>query len=525
MSESERSNLETRVLLLTPTAKDGAISQRILAAAGLSALVYTSLEDVCREIDLGAGAVVVTEEALLRDKSSQLVKVLQSQPQWSDLPVIVLTAAGPDLPRKVRALLGPRGVTLLKRPLEVAVFLNALRVALRDRERQYLVRDQLSALSRQADLLREADRRKDEFLAMLAHELRNPLAPIRNGLQIIQVAPNDQTTVMNVRSMMERQVQHLTRLVDDLLDVSRITRGRSELRKTRVDLAEIIARAVETTRPIVDARKHQLTIAQPNGPVYVIADPTRMIQVVGNLINNAAKYSDERGHITIALEQTADSAILRVQDEGMGIAPNMLPRVFDLFTQVERSLDRSQGGLGIGLTLVRGLVELHGGRIEAFSDGPGHGSEFVVHLPPATEEELLPYQTTDAKSAENRKCHRILVVDDNVDAAQSLATLLRLAGHEVRTVHNGVKALEIAPSFRPEAVFLDLGLPGIDGYEVASQLRSGPGGQDLLLFALTGYGQDEDRRRTREAGFDHHLTKPADPVALQLLLTRAGMES
>lgn len=522
MTELDLSRPEMRVVLLAPTVKDAAASRDILGGAGLPCQICRNLDEVCRAILQGAGAAIVTEEALLRDRSRALLQALRPQPQWSDLPVIVLTAAGPDSPHKVRTLLDLGGTTLLKRPLEVAVFLNAVRTALRDRARQYLVRDHLAEQARQAEALREADQRKDEFLAMLAHELRNPLAPIRTGLQIIRVAEGDRKAVADTRDMMDRQVQHLARLVDDLLEVSRITRGKVELRKERVDLAEVVTQAVETVRPLIDARKHRLTISQPGGPVWIIADLTRMTQVITNLLNNAAKYSAERGQISLSLEQAGDEAVIRVRDAGAGISADMLPKVFDLFIQVDRTLDRSQGGLGIGLTLVRRLVELHGGRVEASSDGVGRGSEFVVYLPLPSDDELRRCQGTSEKPSAHQPRYRILVVDDNVDAAESLATLLRLSGHEARTVHHGLKVLEVARSLRPDVVILDLGLPGIDGYEVAHRLRAESWGKDVLLFALTGYGQEEDRRRTQAAGFDYHLTKPADPLVLQRLLTERG---
>ena len=322
----------------------------------------------------------------------------------------------------------------------------------------------------------------------------------------------------DLRDMMSRQVEHLARLVDDLLDVSRITRGKVELRKEIVDMNAVLARAVETARPLIDARRHQLTVSQPGRPVWVKADLTRMAQVVGNLLNNAAKYSEDNARINLVLEQTNGTAVVRVRDTGVGIAAEMLSGVFELFSQVDRSLDRSQGGLGIGLTLVRSLVELHGGCVEAHSDGLGQGSEFVVSIPVATDREARAAQQGSDTADEKPTAHRILVVDDNVDAADSLAMWLAMLGHEVLTAHNGLKVVETAAEFNPDVVLLDIGLPGIDGYEVARRLRAEHSESKMRLVALTGYGQEEDRRRTKEAGFDHHLTKPADPMAIQRLL-------
>jgi signal transduction histidine kinase len=507
----------SRLLLLPPTKKDEAIARDLLAAAGLECHTFHSLAEICREIARGAGVVVVPEEAIRREAAAAFAEVLRAQPAWSNLPVLILMAARHRHGRTMQVPLELGEVTLLRRPLHVAEFLTTVRAALRDRGRQYQVRDYLLEQARQAQVLQDANRRKDEFLAMLAHELRNPLAPIRNGLQIIQLADGDRATIHKTRDMMDRQVQHLARLVDDLLDVSRITRGKADLRIEPIDLKDVLARAVETVRPLVDSRRHRLTVSQPARPVWVAADVTRLTQVVGNLLNNAAKYSEENSQIVLALEDDGRSAVIRVQDTGVGIPAEMLPRVFDLFTQIDRTLDRSQGGLGIGLTLVRSLVEMHGGTVEATSNGIGTGSEFVVRLP------VLPSQTVRyARPGPGNDAtfvpYRILVVDDNPDARDSLADLLRLTGHEVRTAQTGPKAIDVARLWPPDIALLDIGLPGMDGYELAGHLRAEPYGESLLLIALTGYGQDEDRRRTKQAGFDHHLTKPADPAVLAQLL-------
>jgi CheY-like chemotaxis protein len=303
--------------------------------------------------------------------------------------------------------------------------------------------------------------------------------------------------------------------VDDLLDVSRITRGKVELRTTTVDLRAVLAAAVETARPLVDAKRHHLTVTQPGRPVRVSADAVRLAQVVGNLLTNAAKYSEEGARVALSLDAEGESAVVRVRDTGVGIPPEMLPRVFDLFTQIDRTLDRAQGGLGIGLTLVKSLVEMHGGTVEAASGGVGMGSEFTVRLP------LLPGSDAPAPNAgadPPASPRRILVVDDNHDAGDSLGDLLELSGHQVRVARSGPQAVEAAREFRPDVAILDIGLPGMSGHELAARLRAEPFGPSLILVALTGYGQDEDRRRTREAGFDHHLTKPADLGQLAALL-------
>ncbi|MBL8795205.1 MAG: response regulator [Planctomycetia bacterium] len=368
-------------------------------------------------------------------------------------------------------------------------------------------------LRRRLDQLAEADRHKNEFLAMLAHELRNPLAPVRNALHILKMPGADRDTAEQARGLMERQVQHLVRLVDDLLDVSRIVRGQIELRREPVELMTVVGRAVETAQPALDAHGHQLSVSLPPHPVYLDADLVRLAQVLGNLLINAAKYTPRAGRIQLSAETNADEVTLRVRDSGNGIAPELLPRVFDLFVQADRSLARSQGGLGIGLTLVKRIAEMHGGRVAAASAGPGQGSEFSVTLPILHQTPAVPERALSASSGPLRR--RVLVVDDNVDAAESAATLLRLRGHEVRTVHDGLSVLAVARDFRPEVILLDIGLPGMTGYEVARQLRAQTEFAPLLLAAMTGYGQDEDKRLSHEAGFDLHLTKPLDPAKLE----------
>lgn len=517
-------NLETRILLFAPTARDARTASQLLDREGLACCLCRSIPEVCREIPVGAGAVIVPEEAVANDASGILANVLKGQPPWSDLPIIVLTAAGQNQSPEVRRLLEAGNISLLRRPFDATEFMNAIRAALRDRKRQYQVRAHLSELARQAGALRDADRRKDEFLAMLAHELRNPLAPIRNGLQILNLAETNRGMQTRTREMIDRQVNHLSRLVDDLLDVSRITRGKVELRRDHIDLREVIARAVETVRPLIDARAHHLTFSLPDRPLWVWIDCTRMTQVIGNLLNNAAKYSSQGGMIHIGLEEYSGLALLQVSDSGVGIPTDMLPHVFDLFTQIDRTLDRSEGGLGIGLTVVRSLVELHGGTVQAESAGDGRGSTFTIRLPLSR----LPHADCQSGFAKESvlNCYlRILVVDDNIDAGESLGELLRLLGHHVLVASSGSQALQIVPELRPDAALLDIGLPIMDGYELARRIRTRQEGDRILLIAVTGYGQEEDRRKSRDAGFDYHLTKPAELSRIQELLTSRGRET
>jgi signal transduction histidine kinase/DNA-binding response OmpR family regulator len=363
-----------------------------------------------------------------------------------------------------------------------------------------------------------ADRQKNEFLSMLAHELRNPLAPLQNAAEVIRLKAPDQPQVQWARAVIDRQLAHMVRLIDDLLDVSRITRGKIRLQVAPVNLADVIAQAVEASRPGVEKAGHQLELALPPAPVWVNGDSARLAQVVTNLLNNATKYTEPGGRIWLTLAQEDGIAVVRVRDTGVGIPADMLASVFDLFTQVDRTLDRAQGGLGIGLTLVHRLVTKHGGTVSAHSDGLGAGSEFVIRLP------TIPAPAAAGRSSDrngtNGAARRLtmLLVDDNVDGAESLATLLRLVGHEVRVAHDGPAGIEAAAGWRPDVVVLDIGLPGMSGYEVARHLRTRPETQDAVLVAATGYGRDEDRKRSREAGFDHHLVKPVDLATLRPLL-------
>ncbi|MDB5335045.1 MAG: multi-sensor hybrid histidine kinase [Planctomycetaceae bacterium] len=406
------------------------------------------------------------------------------------------------------------------------------------------------------EALKEADRRKNEFLAMLSHELRSPLAPISNALQLLGLLKGNETPIQQqARNIIERQLGHLRRLVDDLLEVSRITTGRVQLHRERISISGIVYGAVETVRPLLEERHHELDLSVPSEPIWLYADAGRLEQVVANLLTNAAKYTEEKGRIwlTVGIEwqepsgewrvasgeknHTLDSSscissspltthhsplatpfvVIRVRDTGVGIAPALLPLVFDLFTQAERTLDRSQGGLGIGLALVQRLTELHGGKVEAYSV-LGQGSEFVVRLPVIPDENLLALPPIIATIPPSRSL-RVLVVDDNIDTAQSFALLLKASGHEVRTAHDGPAAMQAALDYQPDVMVLDIGLPMLNGFEVAKQIRQLPVLKNIVMVALTGYGQEADRQVSRQAGFDHHLVKPACIEQLQQILT------
>ncbi len=378
----------------------------------------------------------------------------------------------------------------------------------------------ISDRRRTEEVLRQADRNKNDFLAMLAHELRNPLAPLRNGLQIMQLSNNNSAMAAEACKMMERQIGNMVRLIDDLLDLSRISKGKFELRKEKIDLRLVVQDALETSRPLIEGARHQLSVVMPTQPVFVNADRVRLAQVFANLLNNSAKYTERGGQISLIVERQGTDAVVKVKDNGMGISPAVLPKVFDLFTQADRSLERSQSGLGIGLSVVRGLVDMHGGIVEAASEGLGKGSEFIVRLSTV----VSPALEAEQKDGGNAYIYapskyRILVVDDNKDAAISLAMMLKIMGHDTRTAHDGVEAVEAAQTFLPDVIMLDIGLPKLNGYDVCRRIRGAAWGKDMILIAVTGWSQEEDKRQSKEAGFNFHMLKPVDPQAVVKLLT------
>jgi signal transduction histidine kinase/ActR/RegA family two-component response regulator len=506
-----------RLLLLTPTARDAALSQSIMADSGLEAHLCRDLNDLCDEVGDGAGAILLTDAALGTTAADRLAAVLREQPPWSDIPVVLLSPRGADSAAAVWAMNAFSNVTVLEQPVRIMTLVSALRTAVKARQRQYELRDQLEAL-------RHADQQKDEFLATLSHELRNPLAPIRNALHVLRLAGADEQTRVRVLDTMERQVGNVIRLVDDLLELSRINEGRIELRKERIALTAVLRSALESSAPLIEAAGHELIVSEPPGQVLLHADPVRLIQILANLLNNAAKYTDRGGRISISARAEGTDAVISVRDTGIGIPADMLDRIFGMFVQVDASQERSRQGLGIGLTLVKRLVELHGGSVEARSAGPGKGSEFIVRLPAFADERVAGAQSPSTRpaGAERRRNDlvrfRILVVDDHHDSGDSLATLLRLLGHQVRVAYDGPAALEAASAFTPDVALLDIGMPGMDGIELATRLRREPALRGILIVALTGYGRDEDRRRSHDAGFDAHLVKPVDIAALNTLL-------
>jgi signal transduction histidine kinase len=517
MTAHESAVLDDRVVLLAPTVKDEGITTSLLRGAGVPVAACRSLPDALREVERGAAALALPEELLTDSGRTALLGVLRNQPAWSDLPVLVLTRTGANSETSNEAVQTLGNVTLLERPLRLSTFLSAVRTALRARQRQYEIRGYLAEHRLAEGALRLADQRKNEFLATLGHELRNPLAPLLTGLHLMRMLIAQDERVARIMKTMERQIAHLVRLVDDLLEVSRITRGLVDVRHDPLDLVTVLHEAIDTSRPAVDAGRHELMLDLPERPLLVSGDPVRLTQVFANLLTNAAKYTNAGGRIDLIAHQDAGRAVVTVRDNGIGILDEHLSAIFDMFVQVNRSSRGAQGGLGIGLTLVRSLAEMHGGRVEARSGGPGKGSEFVVELPLLELE--APIAEPDAAAApEPFPKRRILVVDDNPDACDTLGALLEALGATVAVAHDGRSALDKLDEFAPDAVLLDIGMPEMDGYEVVRRLRAMPRHVHVVAIALTGWGQDEDVRQSRAAGFDHHMVKPLDIAVLRELL-------
>jgi len=506
---------DSRVLLLAPTGRDALLARRVLSEAGIGAHICANLEDLQQGIREGAGAVLVTEDGLSVTAVAELAEVLANQPTWSNLPVLVFSGGedkGEAVAPPVRRLVEVADVTLLDRPTRKVTLISAVQAALRARRRQYQVRDFLSQLEKSV-------RERDEFLAMLGHELRNPLGAILTSVQLME--QKDAKALARERTVIDRQTRLLSRLVDDLLDVSRVTSGKIALERVPVDIRELVERCVQGQTVTASSRRIDLTISLEETSLMIEGDPIRLEQIVNNLLTNALKYTPSGGHVAVTLAANGPDAEIRVKDTGVGIDPDVLSRVFDLFTQAERTLDRAQGGLGIGLTLVRSLVALHGGTVWAESSGRGEGSTFVVRLPLAQHSFSREPRETPVDARQSAR--RILLVEDNSDVREGLKTLLEEEGHEVRTAGDGVEGVELALAYQPEVALVDIGLPRLDGYAVARSLREALG-PHVLLVALTGYGLPEDRRRALESGFDAHLTKPVTLSAILELLARDRRE-
>ncbi len=513
MTDAAQAVRDRRVLVLPPTARDGATTAQLLQRAGIASETVQSMNAVVREMRRGVAALLLPEEAVAAGEV-ELLHELGEQPPWSDLPILMLTAPGADSAYTAHAVRVLSNVTLLERPLQVATLVSAIRSALRARERQYQIRAHLAERATALETLKEADRRKDEFLATLGHELRNPLSPLLTSLYLLKQSGNSRRLVARTVEVMERQVHFLVRLVDDLLEISRITRGLIDVTMQPLDLATIVDAAIESSRPVVESGRHELILTGSADSLIVEGDSVRLTQVFANLINNAAKYTDVGGHIWVDVRCEDNEGVVTVRDDGIGIAPEHLSTVFEMFTQVNRSDRRTQGGLGIGLTLVRSLVAVHRGSVLARSNGIGTGTTFEVRLPLAVDQQ--PRATKPSELGPFPEC-RVLVVDDNLDAGDTLSMLLTSLHATVRTAHSGPDALSMIDEFDPEVVLLDIGMPFMDGYEVARRIRARRGNR-VRLIALTGWGQEEDVQRAERAGFDHHLVKPPDIEKLGKLL-------
>jgi PAS domain S-box-containing protein len=651
MTVTASNSVGERVLVLLPTARDAERTTTLLAEAGVASARCNDLGELCRELRAGAGAMLLTDEALASDSAGQLSEALREQPAWSALPVLVLAREGWTGDARLAAV---QSLIVVERPVRTRTLVGMVGSALRDRHHQYQMRDALllrerqaaelqlqkerlrfaltagrlgsweleldtgkiecselfkasfgrgpdeplgyrelqdaihpddrpsaadaierclrgeadydvehrvvwpngethwlmvrgravfdslrrarriagvalditerrrmhealaqseSALARQAEQLRLTDRRKDEFLATLAHELRNPLAPIRTGLDLLVASCSG--SAAHTLSVMQRQVGHMVRLIDDLLDVSRITSGKLQLERKLITLSTIVDAAIEASKPVIERKQHRLDVSVADGSLLLDADLTRLAQVLGNLLNNASNYTPNGGHIELSAKRDGDFVVIAVRDNGTGIPSDRLSDVFEMFSQVNRKLERSHGGLGIGLALVRRLVEMHGGTSSAESPGVGKGSTFSIRLPLATASAAEATPSSLSLPAEQHDQQRILVVDDNEDAAEMLAMVLAQAGYSTKTAYDSGSALRAVDAWSPQVVILDIGLPDINGYDVARALRRGQGSAPLSLIALTGWGTQDDKQKAMEAGFDIHLTKPVDADALR----------
>ncbi|MEA2464103.1 MAG: hypothetical protein QOJ98_1850 [Acidobacteriota bacterium] len=509
-------SLNERILILAPTGRDAELACAALRNAGLQAEICPTVEALCSEMERGVGAAILTEEALNAAAMRCVREALEKQPPWSDVPLVIFTSK-PSAELTVRSfeqLGGRANVTLIERPIRIKTMISAAVASLRARRRQYEVRD----------LVRELERRvseRDQFLAMLSHELRNPLAAISLAVDTLA----DEQGITNEHAILVRQTRHLAKLVDDLLDIARVTTGKISLHFTPIDLKDVVEHCVEVARPRAEARRLALTLESAVPQARVRGDGVRLEQVVNNLLSNAIKYTPPGGSIEVFIESEGDDAVLRVRDSGKGIAPEMLTRVFEMFMQGETTIDRSEGGMGVGLTLVKKLVQLHSGSVRAYSRGRGSGSEFVVRLPHATAQpERHVVVAATPKTPLKAEPRRILVIEDNPDIRDLLRIKLRQLGHSVDSAEDGPQGLEKLLASPPDVALVDIGLPGMNGYEIARRVRATIG-SDVYLIALTGYGQAEDKNQALAAGFNVHLTKPTDFVDLQNILGQVPVRS
>jgi signal transduction histidine kinase/CheY-like chemotaxis protein len=497
--------MENRVLIYAPSGQDAVLASKMLTLAQVDNLVTDTAAELAAQLLLGAGAVLTVEEALSNGGLKAIGEFVQSQPGWSDVPVVLLTNRGPDS-LSVRQAIGVLGnVTLLERPVRTLTLITSLQSVLRARAKQYQVR--------------ETDRRKDEFLASLGHELRNPLAPIRTSMGVLTHMYPDQAPVKKVSEVVERQVTHLTRLVDDLLDVARINSGKIELQRADTSFAAIIGHVIELCSAAAAAKRITINQVLPSEQVALYADYARVVQIISNILSNAIKFTPADGAIWVRAEVTDGSLHIHIKDTGIGLESATLERIFAMFEQSRPPSGQIASGLGIGLSLSRQFAEMHGGSVHATSEGLGKGSEFVVTLPvlsvervPAAGQSAEPVELTDLRP-------KVLVVDDNRDACDSLQALFEMENCQVATAYDGYEAVQATEQAMPDMIVMDLGMPCMDGYEAARRIRSQPGSKEVLMIALTGWGQSDARQRTIEAGFDHHLIKPVNFDEIRQLAT------
>jgi signal transduction histidine kinase/ActR/RegA family two-component response regulator len=501
-----------RLLIVAPIGRDAELMCGQLQSRGMDCRACTTVDEMCESMDDGVGALLLTEEALTAAAMHGLAERLRKQPPWSDIPLIILTGA-PSFEAKGRSLgeLGVRSnVTLVDRPVRIASLVSAVQAALRARRRQYEVRDLMEKLE---DRVRERDR----FLAILGHELRNPLGAI---LLAAQMVDEDGKLDGDHAQLIERQSRHLTRLVNDLLDLSRVVSGKIVLKPQVVDLRAIMGQVLETMSDPARAQKITIELHLPEEMMPARVDPVRADQIISNVISNAIKYTPEGGHVRLVMKQEEGSNIISVQDDGVGIAADRLKTIFELFAQAENAIGRAQGGMGIGLALVRNLVELHGGSIEVTSDGEGHGSEFTIRFPVAeSSAEAAPRVSTTGAAARHDLPRRIVIVEDNDDVRELLRLKLKRLGHAVEAVGDGQVGVQVIVEGKPDMALVDIGLPGLDGYGVAAEVREKLG-EAVILVAVSGFGQPDDKRKALEAGFDEHITKPADVHDIESVLHR-----
>lgn len=504
-----RSAEEQRVLIVAPVGADGALAKRVLRDSGFACRVCTSLDELCNEMERGAGALLITEEVLWHSRLGSLVARLNAQPAWSALPVVIAADIDTTLyeRRPMLRQLEKFKVTFLARPVATVSLVSMLRSALEARKRQYQVRDLMENLQKEINA-------RDAFLATLSHELRNPVSAVRNAIQLMELSPDDPSVRGSCADVINRQSRDLTRLLDDLLDVARVTQGKITLDRSRIDVRQVLTELATDMR---DSLSCELSLLLPEEELVVYCDKLRIKQIFQNLIDNADKFSEEGSTVTMAAQADASWISVRVRDEGIGISPDKLDSIFQLFSQAAQPSRRSSGGLGIGLTVVRSLVEMNGGTISVHSEGTGRGTEFVVRLPLAVAGQAMSPEAAAANRNKHPMPKRLLVIEDNPDGASMLKALLETDRHEVTVCTDGRSGLTQA-SMDPDAIIIDIGLPDCSGYDVARSLREQPAFSDTLLIALTGYGSERDRQRARESGFDHHLTKPIDFATLRAVL-------